>query len=133
LKYLLDTNICIAIINRKGDQILNRVKLCTVGDIGVSSITAAELIYGAEKSGSPERNKVALELFFATLTIMEFDEKAAQVYGKVRATLEKAGTPIGSLDTLIAAHALALMTVLVTNNTREFSRVPNLRIEDWLK
>lgn len=133
MKYLLDTNICIAIINRKANQIVDRFKICSVGDIGLSSITVAELVCGAEKSGNPDSNKTALELFFAPLTIVDFNEKAAQIYGKVRSTLERSGTPVGSLDTLIAAHAISLNTILVTNNTREFARVPNLQLEDWLK
>ncbi len=89
-----------------------------------------ELHFGVAKSGST-RNLRALEKFLAPLDVLPFDEAAMRKYGKVRAHLERKGTPIGALDTLIAAHALALDVVLVTNNLREFKRVPGLRLENW--
>ena len=92
----------------------------------------AELQYGVWKSQYREQNQRALSQFLIPLVIADFDEQAASVYGKVRATLEAQGTPIGSLDTLIAAHALSLNVTLVTNNIREFSRVPGLRLENWV-
>ena len=94
------------------------------------SVVAAELAFGVAKSGSL-RNRQALEMFLAPLTILPFDQQASWVYGDLRADLQKRGTPIGSLDTLIAAHALSQQATLVTNNTREFAMVPGLRLENW--
>jgi tRNA(fMet)-specific endonuclease VapC len=131
MKFLLDTNIFIALIKRKPVQTIARLSDLSVGDIGLSSITLAELQYGVVKSGQPERNRQALEEFLLPLEIAAFDRKAADIYGIVRAGLEKAGTPIGPLDTMIAAHALSLEATLVTNNTREFCRIPALKIDDW--
>ena len=104
-----------------------------VGEVGVSSVTAAELRYGAEKSAAPEQNREALSRFLLPLEVLAFGDEAAAAYGRVRAALENAGTPIGPLDNLIAAHAVSLGVTLVTNNTREFSRVPGLEIEDWTR
>ena len=102
-----------------------------IGEVGVSSVTVAELRYGAEKSSRPEQNLEALGRFLLPLEVLVFGEEAAAAYGQVRAGLERAGTPIGPLDTLIAAHAVSVSVTLVTNNTREFRRVPGLEIEDW--
>jgi tRNA(fMet)-specific endonuclease VapC len=129
---LLDTNICIHIINAKPAAVLARFHRFRLGEIGLSSVVAAELAYGVAKSGS-ERNRRALEMFLAPLEIVPFDEKAVWAYGELRADLERLGQPIGSLDTMIAAHALSLNDVLVTNNTREFSRVRGLRLENWVE
>ena len=128
---LLDTNICIHIINAKPPAVLARFQQYQLGDIGLSSVVAAELAFGVAKSGSV-RNRQALEMFLAPLTILPFDEDAIWAYGTLRAELERRGTPIGSLDTLIAAHALSQQATLVTNNTREFSRVPGLSLDNWL-
>jgi len=130
--YLLDTNICIYLIKHRPPQVRARFEQVPLGHIGVSSITLAEMQYGVEKSQSRERNRQALQQFFAVLKVHPFDEAASQQYGKIRALLEKKGTPIGSLDTLIAAHALSLDLTLVTNNLKEFQRVPDLRIENWV-
>jgi tRNA(fMet)-specific endonuclease VapC len=127
---LLDTNICIYIINTRPPQVLARFHQYRMGEIGLSGVVAAELAYGVAKSGSA-RNREALEMFLAPLEIMPFDGKAIWAYGDLRADLERRGQPIGSLDTMIAAHALSLDAVLVTNNTREFSRVSGLRLENW--
>ena len=129
---LLDTNICIHIINAKPAAVLARFHRFRLGEIGLSSVVAAEIAYGVAKSGS-ERNRRALEMFLAPLEIILFDEKAVWAYGELRADLERLGQPIGSLDTMIAAHALSLNDVLVTNNTREFSRVRGLRLENWVE
>jgi tRNA(fMet)-specific endonuclease VapC len=129
---LLDTNICIHIINAKPAAVLARFHRFRLGEIGLCSVVAAELSYGVAKSGS-ERNRRALEMFLAPLEIIPFDEKAVWAYGELRADLERLGQPIGSLDTMIAAHALSLNDVLVTNNTREFSRVRGLRLENWVE
>ncbi len=101
-----------------------------MGSIGISSVTAAELAYGVAKSGSA-RNREALEMFLAPLEVLPFDASAIWHYGEVRAGLERRGQPIGALDTMIAAHALGSNTILVTNNTREFARVPELRLQNW--
>lgn len=130
-RYLLDTNICIYIINRRPPEVVLRFDGLSFGDVAVSSITVAELDYGAAKSGS-ERNRAALQKFLAPLEVLPFDDEATRHYGSLRACLERLGTPIGPLDMLIAAHALALDCVLVTNNVREFSRVPMLRLENWV-
>lgn len=127
---LLDTNICIYIINAKPPAVLARFKQHRLGDIGVCSVVAAELAFGVAKSGSV-RNLQALEMFLAPLTILPFDVDAVWVYGDLRADLERRGTPIGSLDTMIAAHALSQQALLVTNNTREFAKVPGLQLDNW--
>ena len=131
MKFLLDTNICIYLIKRRPPQVLDRFAALSFGDVGVSSITVAELQYGVQTSQYPERNQQALEQFLVPLIIAEFDYSAAAAYGVVRAALERQGAPIGSLDTLIAAHALSLDVTLVTNNVREFSRVPALKLVNW--
>jgi tRNA(fMet)-specific endonuclease VapC len=128
---LLDTNICIYIINAKPPAVLERFKNYRLGEIGVCSVVAAELAFGVAKSGSA-RNRHALEMFLAPLTILPFDERAAWAYGDLRAELERRGTPIGSLDTMIAAHALNLQATLITNNTREFAQVPGLHVANWV-
>lgn len=127
---LLDTNICIYIINAKPPEVLARFHRFRLGEIGLSSVVAAELAYGVAKSGS-ERNRRALEMFLAPLEIMPFDERVVWTYGELRADLEHRGQSIGSLDTMIAAHALSMNAVLVTNNTREFYRVKGLQLENW--
>lgn len=132
MKYMLDTNMCIYIIKKHPENVLNKFKTFDVGDIYISSITHAELMYGVYKSHHQQKNKSALEEFTSPLEIVSFDGDAAKQYGKIRAHLERNGTPIGALDMMIAAHALCLDLVLVTNNKKEFSRVPHLRIEDWV-
>ena len=131
MKVMLDTNICIYIIKQKPRSVLERFAAFPVGDLGISVITLAELEYGASKSSEPDRNREALEQFVSPLEIAVFDRPATGVYGKIRALLEKRGRPIGSMDLLIAAHALRLNVRLVTNNMREFKRVPGLRVENW--
>ncbi len=132
MKYLLDTNVCIYLIKKKPPQVLQQFRSHLIGDIGISSITVAELQYGVQKSQYPEQNQQALEQFLVPLVIAGFDEQAAATYGKIRAALEAQGTPIGALDMLIAAHALSLGVTLVTNNVREFSRVPELQLVNWV-
>ena len=133
MKYMLDTNICIYIIKQKPQKVINRFRQAKVSEIGVSSITLSELEYGVIKSANPEQNKLALTQFVAPIEIPAYDDAAAQHYGRVRAYLERQGTPIGSLDLLIAAHALSLNAVLITNNEKEFKRVSDLKIENWAK
>jgi len=129
---LLDTNICIYIINTKPPEVLAHFHEYRLGEIGLSSVVAAELAYGVAKSSS-ERNRRALEMFLAPLEIMPFDESVIWAYGELRSDLEGRGQSIGSLDTMIAAHALSLNAVLVTNNTREFCRVKDLKLENWVE
>jgi tRNA(fMet)-specific endonuclease VapC len=131
VKYLLDTNICIYLINAKPPHVLQQFRAHPVGEIGISSITVAELTYGVAKSRQRAQNQAALTQFLLSLSIVNFDERAATVYGSLRATLEQHGTPIGALDTLIAAQALSLEVILVTNNVREFARVEGLEIVNW--
>ena len=131
IKYMLDTNICIYIIKQKPENVIERFRQTSISDIGVSSITLSELEYGVMKSAKPEQNKLALAQFIAPIDIYAIDDVAAQHYGKIRAHLENQGTPIGSLDMLIAAHALSIDSVLITNNESEFKRVSNLKIENW--
>jgi tRNA(fMet)-specific endonuclease VapC len=133
MRYLLDTNICIQIIRRKPSELLSRLTALPVGDVGLSTITVAELHVGVQKSRDPARNAEALTMFLLPLEIADFGYAAAEAYGRIRATLEAAGTPIGPLDTLIAGHAVSLNAILVTDNVAEFSRVPGLRIENWLR
>jgi tRNA(fMet)-specific endonuclease VapC len=129
---LLDTNICIHVINARPQAVLERFRHYRMGEIGVCSVVAAELAYGVAMSGSA-RNRQALEMFLAPLEILPFDEAALWAYGDLRAELERQGSPIGALDTMIAAHALSQKSTLVTNNTREFARVPGLSLEDWVQ
>lgn len=130
-QHMLDTNICIYIIRKKPQRVLRRLQRYPVSNIGVSSITLSELEYGVAKSIKPQQNKLALTEFLAPIEILPYDDMAARQYGELRAHLEKNGTPIGSLDMLIAAHALSLKCTLVTNNEVEFQRVPGLSIDNW--
>jgi len=130
--WLLDTNICIYLIKKKPSRLLERLREVDIDTVAVSSTSVAELQYGVAKSARPEQNGLALAAFLAPLGVAPFDDAAAAVYGVVRARLERAGTPIGSLDMLIAAHALALGRTVVTNNTREFDRVAGLKVENWV-
>lgn len=132
-RYLLDTNILIYIIKNKPTDVIRRFLAHAPEEIGISTITLAELEFGISNSQNPERNRQALEKILRPLQILHFDEKAAFAYGQIRHSLEKAGTPIGSLDYLIAAQALAIEATLVTNNEKEFRRIKPLRIENWVK
>ena len=131
MKYLLDTNICIYLINERPAGVLAKFKRHRIGDVGVSSVTVSELAYGVAKSGSA-RNRAALDAFLTPLTVIEYDTEAAFVYGELRSALERKGAPIGPLDLLIAAHALSRQLVLVTNNEKEFRRVGKLKVENWV-
>lgn len=133
MKFLLDTNICIYLIKKKPLQVFDRFKDLALGSVGISSITLAELQYGIKKSTQADKNQIALNSFLLPLEIFDFDAHAAEEYGRIRVELELKGTPIGPLDTLIAAHAKALGSTLVTNNIREFERVNGLDIADWTK
>jgi len=131
IRTLLDTSICIDMIRGRAPHAVRRLRRREVGSVGISSITLAELEHGVEKSAEPPRNRIALAHFCAPLEICPFNDAAASRYGAIRTALERAGTPIGPLDTLIAAHAFALGARLVTGNEREFTRIPKLRVESW--
>ena len=131
MKYMLDTNICIYIIKHKPEAVIRKFVLHDPDEICISAVTYAELIYGVEKSQAVEKNRLALSLFLSPITVLEFDSRASEKYGIIRAELEKKGTQIGPMDMLIAGHAKAEKLILVTNNTREFIRVEGLEIEDW--
>ena len=131
MKYLLDTNICITLINERPKKVLAHFKRHSLGDIGISNITASELAFGVAKSGS-SKNSAALEAFLLPLNVVDYDVSAAMIYGDIRATLEKQGKTIGPLDMLIAASALSRQLILVTNNEKEFRRVSKLKVENWL-
>lgn len=132
MRFMLDTDSCIALIKRKPAKMLDKLTSHAPGDVGLSAVTLAELRFGVAKSAQKDANARALDEFLLPLEIVDFDETAAAAYGEVRAALEKAGTPIGPLDTQIGAHAFNLGAVLVTHNTREFRRIPGLAVEDWL-
>ncbi|NDF77925.1 MAG: type II toxin-antitoxin system VapC family toxin [Betaproteobacteria bacterium] len=129
---LLDTNTCIYIINNRPPNVLERFRKYKAGEVGISSIAASELAYGVAKSGSV-RNRKALEMFLAPLKVLPFDSQCLWFYADLRASLEKQGLTIGAMDTLIAAHALSIDGTLVTNNLKEFARVPKLKLENWFE
>lgn len=130
MKWMLDTDTCISIV-KKHPAALKKLYGKSVGQVGISSITLGELAFGAAKSSRPQNARDALAEFLLALEIAAFDDRAAMKYGEVRASLERRGRPIGPLDTLIGSHAHSQDLILVTHNTREFSRIQGLRIEDW--
>lgn len=132
IQILLDTNICIYLIKNNPPSVRERFEEYGIGDIGISSITIAELAFGVCKSKAVERNSQALEAFLLPLEFLDFDYDSARVYGEVRADLEGRGQLIGSMDMLIASQAIAHNLLLVTHNLREFERVPRLRCESWV-
>lgn len=128
--YFLDTNICVYILNQRPAHVARKFASYSRGDLAVSSVTVAELAFGAAKSVRPQSQE-RLELFLLDLISIPYDDAAAWHYGPLRAGLQAAGTPIGPLDMLIAAHALSAGVTLVTHNVSEFERVPGLRVENW--
>ncbi len=128
---MLDTSVCVDLIRRRAARVLGRLQSHGVGDVGVSAITVAELEYGVARSGDPARNADALARFLSAREIAPFDDRAATPYGRIRSALEDHGNTIGSMDLLIAAHAVSLGVRLVTVNDREFRRVPGLHVENW--
>lgn len=132
MKYMLDTNICIGLIRQKPQKLIRRLTRCEPGEIGVSSITIAELAHGANKSNQMEQNLSALDQFLLPIEVADFDQRASAAYGYIRAFLEREGKIIGSMDLLIGSHALSLGVTLVTNNVDEFQRIPKLKVEDWM-
>ncbi len=129
--YMLDTNICIYAIKNKPETVLRRVWENMGNGLCISAITLAELEHGVAKSSLPVKNQAALTRFLAVMDVLSFDGMAAGEYGRICAYLQRKGSPIGTMDMLIAGHALAKDRILVTNNVKEFERVPGLRIENW--
>lgn len=129
--FMLDSNVCIDILRRKDRKTLRHFDSCQVGEIAISSITMAELQHGIFKGNRQVADQEVMTKFCRDLEILPFDELAAETYGRIRASLERVGTPIGPMDTLIAAHAMSLDCTLVTNNEREFRRVAGLAVENW--
>ena len=131
MRYMLDTNICIYVIKHKPEKAFQKLQTIHPEDVRISSVTYAELVHGIEKSIAVEKNRLALSMLLANMEILDFGVDAADCYGKIRAGLEKKGTPIGPLDMMIAGHAQSLGYTVVTNNVKEFSRVSALKIENW--
>ncbi len=131
IRRMLDTNICNDLLRTRTRGVPSRLRRFKIDEVAISTITFAELQHGAAKSARPAHHAMLIAEFCAPLAIASFDHRAAETYGAVRAALERAGTPIGPLDTLIASHALSLGASLVTNNQREFARVDGLLVEPW--
>lgn len=132
MRYMLDTNICIYLIKHKPPQVFEKLQEHNPDEICISAVTYAELVHGVEKSKAVERNRLALIILLSNIEILDFDMKAAEEYGRIRADLEKKGTPIGPLDMMIAGHAKSLGYTVVTNNVGEFKRVEGLQYENWV-
>ncbi len=130
--YLIDTNICIYLINGSSDKLSQRIETFDPFELSVSAISVVELEYGASKSLRVEQNRITLHKFLSAFEIVPFDDKDAESFGIIRAHLEKLGTPIGAYDMQIAAQGIARNLIVVTNNMNEFERVPSLRLENWI-
>ena len=131
MTYMLDTNICVYAIKKKPDRVLTCLKNNLDKGLCISAITLAELEHGVANSDHPEKNAASLLQFLSIMDVLPFDDLAAAEYGRIRAYLQRQGTPIGPMDMLIAAHAKAKGLILVTNNQREFERIPGLVLENW--
>jgi tRNA(fMet)-specific endonuclease VapC len=131
IKYLLDTNIVIYVLKRRPIKVLEAFNK-NANRMAISSITLSELMYGAEKSANIDKNLEAVEDFVSHLDVLPYDAKASQQYGQIKSGLEKRGELIGENDIHIAAHAISQGFILVTNNLKEFKRVPNLALENWV-
>ena len=129
----LDTNICIYALKGKFPAIIKHIRKLTPESISIPSIVKAELMFGASKSMFPEKTKETVRAFLLPYPIVPFDDSATEIYGNLRYNLEKKGTTIGPNDLIIAATVLSHKGSLVTHNTKEFSRIPNLKIKDWTK
>ena len=132
IRYMLDTDVCIALIKNRPVSMQSRLSLLIPEEVGISSMVVAELWFGVANSQKKKKNEAALKDFLEFVTLLDGPCAASPLYGQIRAQLQKLGTPIGAMDLLIASHALFLDTVLVTNNTREFERIPDLKVENWL-
>jgi len=133
MKYLLDTNICIYIIKKKPEAVIKKFTKLRPGSVAISSITLSELYYGVVKSSKPNENMIALQEFISPLIVLDFTDQDALFYGKIRADLEKKSKPIGAMDLLIASIAISKELAVVTNNVKEFSRIPDLKVENWVE
>jgi tRNA(fMet)-specific endonuclease VapC len=131
VKYLLDTNVCVDYLTGRFPSVVERVRSSSPDEVCVSSVAAAELRYGAEKSTHRQQNHARLDVLLSEMPVVDFDARAAAAYGALRADLEKRGVVIGSNDMLIGAHSVSLGLVLVTDDTREFKRIKGLRVENW--
>ena len=131
IRYMLDTDACIALIKNRPDGMRKRLSLLSAEEVGVSAMVVAELWFGVRHSQRKKQNQAALKDFLSYATPLDWPWQASELYGKIRSELQQRGSPIGAMDLLIAAHALFLDAVLVTNNIREFERVPDLKIENW--
>jgi tRNA(fMet)-specific endonuclease VapC len=132
IRYMMDTDACIALLKHRPETMRNRLSCLSLEEVGISGIVAAELWFGVAHSQKKKQNEAALKDFLEYVTLLDWPCEAASFYGNIRDVLHRQGTPIGAMDLLIASHALYLDAVLVTNNTREFERVPNLKIENWM-
>lgn len=132
-KYLLDTNICIYLTKQRPPSVVQHFEALAMGQVAMSVITYGELQFGAQKSQQTQQVLQALEMLSLAIPVLEMDKQVSQHYGDIRAMLQRAGTPIGNNDLWIAAHARASGLILVTNNQREFERVPRLQVENWLE
>ena len=130
--YMLDTDACIALIKNRPEAMRIRLAQLSPEEVGVSSIVAAELWFGVSLSRKKKQNESALKDFFEYATVLDWPYEACPLYGQIRTDLQKKGTPIGAMDLLIASHALLLDATLVTNNTKEFNRIPGLKVENWI-
>ncbi|MDQ1238510.1 MAG: tRNA(fMet)-specific endonuclease VapC [Thermodesulfobacteriota bacterium] len=131
IRYMLDTDACIALIKNRPEAMRVRLTRLSPQEVGMSGIVAAELWFGVAHSQKKKQNEAALKDFMDYVTLLDWPSEASPLYGKIREGLQKQGRPIGAMDLLIGVHALFLDAVLVTNNTREFERVPGLKIENW--
>lgn len=131
MKYLLDTNVCVDFFNQRHPSVTERIRRSSPEDLCLSSVVVAELRYGADRSQRRDENHERLDVLTAEIQCLDFDLAAALVYGRIRSALEAEGAPIGPYDMMIAAHALSRELILVTDNEREFRRVPRLQIENW--
>ena len=132
MPYLLDTNTCIYFLNRSSEKIISKMKSLSPSNIKLSSITVAELFFGAQKSKAQKKNWAIVQSFTGNFELIPFDEKCCQNYAKIRASLEKSGFPVGPMDLLIASITLAHNLILVTNNVKEFKRVKGFNLENWI-
>ena len=132
MPYILDTNTCIYFLNRSSEKVISKMKALSPSDIKISTITAAELFFGAEKSKARKKNWSLVVKFIENFELLPFNGKCCQTYAKIRASLEKSGSPIGPMDLLIASITMAQNLMLVTNNVKEFRRIKGLSIENWI-
>ncbi len=131
-RYMLDTNTCIHLIKHHPAAAQDKLSSVQVGEVAISSIVSAELWYGVAFSRKKKENEAALKDFLQYVDVLDWPQEAAPLYGKIRAELRNKGEPIGAMDLLIAAHALFLEKVLVTNNQKEFERVRGLKVQNWV-